>query len=202
MESRSKDIAHKILTRVFHAPIVTRRTSTKGGVIVAVLGVDGSGKSTIISEVSKSLSKKLDVLPLYLGSGDGKASILRQPLIWLARVKKSRSTKSPTVDKASTEDNLKSTHKKSLVSQLYRLLWTISLTYEKQNKLKQAYQARDRGIIVICDRYPQSQILGFNDGPLLTSEAPSSKVLQTFQRWNLNLIKTWQKPCLPISSSN
>ena len=39
----------------------------------------------MIAEISKSLSKKLDVLPMYLGSGDGKASILRQPLIWIAR---------------------------------------------------------------------------------------------------------------------
>ena len=31
---------------------------------------------------------------------------------------------------------------------------------------------------------PQSQILGFNDGPLLTnSENKTSKILQTFQRW-------------------
>lgn len=181
----SKDIAHKILTRVFHAPIVTRRTSVKGGTIVAVLGADGSGKSTVISEISQSLSKKLDVLPMYLGSGDGKASMLRQPLIWMAQgAKAKRSAKSSDVDDSSTPENLKSTKKKSLISRLHKLLWAIILTYEKQNKLKQAHLAKERGMIVICDRYPQSQILGFNDGPLLISgKDKTPKLLQTFQQW-------------------
>ena len=179
----SKDIAHKILTRVFHAPIVTRRTPVKGGVIVAVLGADGSGKSTVISEIAKSLSKKMDVLPIYLGSGDGKASILRQPMIWMAKAAKATRSSSSVSD-SSTKDNLKSTQKKSIISRLNKLLWAISLTYEKQHKLKQAYLAKERGMIVICDRYPQSQILGFNDGPLLiNSQGNSAKVLQDLQKW-------------------
>lgn len=180
-----KDITHKILTRIFHAPIVTRRTPVKGGTIIAVLGADGSGKSTVISEIANSLSKKLDVLPVYLGSGDGKASMLRQPLIWMAKkAKAKRSTK--TFDSNIKQDR-KSTTKKSLVSRLHKLLWAITLTYEKQNKLKQAYLAKERGMIVICDRYPQSQILGFNDGPLLTSnKSNSAKLLRNLQQWEFD----------------
>ncbi len=122
---------------------------------------------------------------MYLGSGDGKASILRQPLIWIARkAKTTPSAKLSNKDEARIKDNPKPTKKKSLISRLHKLLWAITLTYEKQNKLKQAYLAKERGMIVICDRYPQSQILGFNDGPLLTnSENKTSKILQTFQRW-------------------
>ena len=181
----SKGIAHKILTRVFDAAIVTRRTPVKGGKIVAVLGADGSGKSTIISEIAHSLSQKLDVLPLYLGSGDGKASTLRQPLIWMAKVAKAgRSDKSSTFSDSNTRDCQKSTQKKSLASRLNKLLWAITLTYEKQNKLKQAHSAKERGMIVICDRYPQSQILGFNDGPLLTNgKDKTPKLFQTLQQW-------------------
>ena len=181
----SKDLAHKILTRAFHAHIVTRRTPAKGGTVVAVLGADGSGKSTVISEVADSLSKKLDVLPVYLGSGDGKASIWRQPLIWMAKTAKAaRSYNFANAAKSNTQAGFKSTQKKSIISRLNKLLWAITLTYEKQNKLKQAYLAKERGMIVICDRYPQSQILGFNDGPLLmSSKDNSAQLLQYLQQW-------------------
>ena len=180
-----KDISHKILTRIFHAPVVTRRTPVKGGAIVAVLGADGSGKSTVISEIANSLSKKLDVLPVYLGSGDGKASTLRQPLILMARgAKAARSIKSSNTSGSQDGHKVKSTKKRSLLSRLNKLLWAITLTYEKQNKLKQAYLAKERGMIVICDRYPQSQIMGFNDGPLLAnSKGNSSKLLHDLQQW-------------------
>ncbi|MGF1540308.1 MAG: hypothetical protein ACFCU5_07625 [Pleurocapsa sp.] len=175
----SKDLIHKILTRIFHLAIVTRRTPVKGGVIVAILGADGSGKSTVISEITKSFAQKLDVLPIYLGSGDGKASIIRQPLIWMAKA--SRAAKA---SQSKCDNNLQSTSKQSILSRLHKFLWAISLTYEKQNKLKQACAAKERGMIVICDRYPQSQILGFNDGPLLVNGQESTlKLLQKIEQW-------------------
>jgi thymidylate kinase len=34
--------------------------------------------------------------------------------------------------------------------------------------MRAAVRARNRGMIVICDRYPQVQTMGFNDGPLLS----------------------------------
>jgi hypothetical protein len=26
-------------------------------------------------------------------------------------------------------------------------------------------QAKEKGMLVICDRYPQNQVIGYNDGP-------------------------------------
>jgi thymidylate kinase len=49
----------------------------------------------------------------------------------------------------------------------FRPLWALTLSYEKRRKLRRASQARNRGIIVVSDRYPQNQVMGFNDGPLL-----------------------------------
>jgi thymidylate kinase len=34
--------------------------------------------------------------------------------------------------------------------------------------MRACIRARNRGMIVVCDRYPQAQVPGFNDGPLLT----------------------------------
>jgi thymidylate kinase len=54
---------------------------------------------------------------------------------------------------------------------LYSLLltvWALAVAVDKRNKLTAARRATNRGLIVLADRYPQNQILGFNDGPLLT----------------------------------
>jgi hypothetical protein len=47
------------------------------------------------------------------------------------------------------------------------VIWALALSHEKRGKLRRAVRARNRGMIVVCDRLPQNQVMGFNDGPLL-----------------------------------
>ncbi len=54
-----------------------QRTALGDGLIVAILGADGSGKSTVAAEVTRELSRKVAVMRLYLGSGNGSSSLLR-----------------------------------------------------------------------------------------------------------------------------
>ena len=49
----------------------------------------------------------------------------------------------------------------------FHLAWALALAWEKRTKLKRAWQARRKGILVVCDRFPQADIKGYNDGPLL-----------------------------------
>ena len=39
---------------------------------------------------------------------------------------------------------------------------------ERRGKLIAAHRGASRGLVVVTDRYPQNEIDGFNDGPLLT----------------------------------
>jgi len=78
----------KALATVFDS--VTRRplkwvrpgvpTTSRSGAIICILGADGSGKSTLTSELDRWLTGQLGVLRIYMGSGDGPSSILRLPL--------------------------------------------------------------------------------------------------------------------------
>jgi thymidylate kinase len=43
----------------------------------------------------------------------------------------------------------------------------VAVAADKRKKLIAARRGANRGLIVLADRYPQNQILGFNDGPLL-----------------------------------
>ncbi len=54
---------------------------------------------------------------------------------------------------------------------LYSLLMTVWATVvarEKRSKLLAARRGAQRGLVIVTDRYPQDEIVGFNDGPLLT----------------------------------
>ena len=143
-----------------------RRVIPGGGILVAFMGADGSGKSTVVEAVSDRLARKVDVLRLYMGSGDGPVSLLRSPLRPLARaVRHARRSG----DGGGTGSP--STRHDSAPIFAGRVLWALTLSREKRQRLETAWRARNRGLIVVTDRYPQAQIPGFNDGPLLLARA-------------------------------
>ena len=146
--------------RVLHLPVPLRRTHPAGGRIIALLGPDGSGKSTVAREVRAWLGWKVDVYPVYFGSGDGPASLLRWPLKAALALRGPRARSGP----AQAGSN---GHARPRIS-LARALWAVLLAAEKRSKMRACIRARNRGMIVVCDRYPQAQVPGFNDGPLLT----------------------------------
>ena len=79
--------------------------------------------------------------------------------------------------------------------------WALSLALEKKAKLKRIHRARSRGMIVLCDRYPQIHVPGFNDGPLLEAwfESPS-RLRRSLARWEHGIYEraTMQHPDLII----
>lgn len=163
----------QLLNRKFGTLIVRRRTPATGGLIVALLGVDGSGKSTQVKQLLKWLSWKLDVGYVYFGSGDGPVSLLRRPLTFFARRRES----SKAMDHAVSGQDLASRRRsmmRNLLHRIFRAIWAIVLVMEKRSRLVKAIRARNKGMIVVCDRYPQNQFAGFNDGPLLTDWLESS----------------------------
>jgi thymidylate kinase len=151
-------------------PRTFRRRSPIGGVVIAFVGCDGAGKSTVLAEISRWLGWKLDVYSIYFGSGDGPASALRQPLKWARALQKRMRPARPPEQRS-----------RVLVPRRLsfpRALWALVLAREKAGRLRAAERARQRGLAVVCDRFPQSQVLGFNDGPLLTPWLESQSALR------------------------
>lgn len=161
-------------------PWPVRRARPAGGLIIAFVGVDGSGKSTLVKETGKWLKWKLDVYPIYFGSGDGKSSWLMYPL---RKVFKHLKKSGMNTRLKNPCPQHKAVSKKWLVA---RTLWAITLGLDKKRKFKRLWLARCRGMLVICDRYPQQQICGINDGPLLAewilSKNPVKKAAANWEK--------------------
>ena len=157
--------------RMLSARRPQRRSVPTGGLLIAFLGADGSAKSTIAHDIATVLAGKLDVLLLYFGSGSGPSSWLRWPLNAL-RAGAARLGLLPTGQGLpggpdGRGNGGRQERRRGPLLTVALIVWALVLAREKRRKLLDAWKARDAGVIVLSDRYPQSQISGFNDGPLL-----------------------------------
>src|SRR5205807_10291643 len=116
-----------------------------------------------------------DVLSIYFGSGDGPVSPIRWPLQlasrwWGRRKAEARARSAPGTPPT--------------WMRIARALWALVLRAEKAQRLRRAWRAHERGLIVICDRFPQNQVMGCMHGPLLSEWQESrSRMVRALARW-------------------
>lgn len=183
-EARSRGLQRvKRVSRNLPPAIPIRRVRPERGLLIAFIGSDGSGKSTACASTSKWLGKKLDVVSLYLGSGQGPSSLARRALTWLRgfrkRAPKLKVGVSPSMVGPGSVDN-----NSRFSPTVYRVIWALLLACERRRKLRRAWTARSRGIVVVTDRFPQAQVFGFNDGPLLVQfRNHKSRILRWAATW-------------------
>jgi thymidylate kinase len=167
------------LAKVFQgAPPRSTRTLPQGGVTIAVLGADGAGKSTLVGELTRWLSREVAVATTYGGSGVGSASLPRLLMQRLARVRRvvrggaSGGPGAPRTERAAPVSAQPLT--------TARGVWVLSLARERVRRALDARRARSHGMVVLSDRIPQSQFPGMNDGPRLATWLDSPSRLR---RW-------------------
>ena len=154
-------------SRRFGRREIVRFSNPRGGVIIAFLGADGSGKSTITSAIASWLSWRVEVVPLYFGFGDGPVSALRRPLQSLKALYAQQAVASKARSQGGNPTEALPSWR-GVPKTIWRILWSWSIRREKEARLREAQQARNLGLVAICDRYPQAQIMALGDGPLLS----------------------------------
>jgi len=163
------------------------RTVPRGGLIVALVGPDGSGKSTLARTVAAWLCWKLDARIIYFGSGDGPSSLARLPMKAAQRILISFGFhRRRGIDASSFGPDAEGDPRRpaSALERVARSVWALALTREKRRTLRRAWRSRNRGMVIVCDRYPQNQVMGFNDGPLLHRWSDHrSRLLRALARW-------------------
>ncbi len=148
------------------------------GLFVVLIGSDGSGKSSLCRDLPIALADLAPVDAAYFGSGDGPSSPLRWPLVQLRKLLGASGGIAPAPDqRGSASSRLRGPKGWA------RAMWAITLSIEKAGKLRRARDARDTGHIVIADRYPQAQVPGINDGPLLHPWRSAGPIRRRLAMW-------------------
>jgi thymidylate kinase len=156
-------VAGGVNARYLRLPRGWSRQAPGGGLVIALLGVDGSGKSTALAATRRWLGSEVDTMPIYFGTGDGRPSLILLPFKLMVPLFTLLGVSKP---KGSSHGNV-SDRAPGLIYSVLLTIWSTVLAVEKRKKLLQARRAADRGLVVIADRFPQDQLAAFNDGPLL-----------------------------------
>jgi thymidylate kinase len=133
-------------TRILNKLFFHRKKIVNGGVI-AVVGLDGSGKSSAVEMLSKWLSKEFTIKIFHFGRPP--ATLLTYPIrimLWVRRVVFLKNASGSLVDS--------SNNKLSLISKIRYL----ALAFERVVLMRNAHRFSLNGGIAILDRYPSNNI--------------------------------------------
>ncbi|WP_299701296.1 hypothetical protein [uncultured Pontibacter sp.] len=138
----------------FIGPFKLGKTLYGGGKVIALIGSDGSGKSTISNDLLKWLTYKVDTHYFYMGKNphiksNNKLLLSKTDIFFL--------------------NNRVSKILKKLVGNLYYLI----LIQKKLSSIRLARRMSTTGSVILCDRFPQKDVFGINDGPNLQLARPN-----------------------------
>ena len=180
---------------------VLKKISAKGGIAIAFIGVDGSGKSTMSKEISKWLSKKIECQNLYLGTGDGAKDIRIKILKLVQKLGGSVGGKSTKEDNKNEEQ---SREKKKITlfsnptkyASVFIKSKIVDIVASKNyKKLQNMNKYRINGGNCVMDRYPQLEKIGINDGLKIEHyarqiESSVFSKMASRERKNMSIVET------------
>jgi thymidylate kinase len=159
--------------------------------VIAVVGCDGTGKSTLTADLLAYLQTQGQAERLYLGliSGEMGDKIKYLPFVGV-RLERYLAAK------AERAQDMKKKPAGTLTAIIMHILsmWRVS-------KVKRVMRLSEQGILVVVDRYPQAEITGFRyDGPGMKASDQDNWLLRYIASRELKLYQ-WMaqhKPALII----
>jgi len=168
-----------------------------GGAVIAFVGPDATGKSTLLSECASWLGKVFAVQILHAGKPP--SSFLTAPVdtaLPLVRKLLPRLRTSHIERHALSSNPTQSQDKvKGLPSLIYALR-AVTLAWDRRQLLVRARRAAASGEIVLCDRYP-SEILGVMDSRRLRENPISHGIPGAVYNWLARLEEQLYKQIPP-----
>lgn len=178
------DLKNKFMSRKLGIYKITKKVNSAGGKIIAFIGVDGCGKSTLSEEVRSWLDYKIEVKRFYMGEGDGKVNLfatLVKKVYSLLYAKKQRNRISVKTNSGNNNKKVKFLEQPiEYLKKYIHALMIYSVVKSNYRKIRKMNQYRMNGGFSILDRYPQLQHEGMNDGLKLNRYATvlDSKFIQ------------------------
>jgi len=180
-------VAARLLQRILPGSIPPKRRSANGGLVVALVGPDGVGKSTQVDRLAQVFRWKFGCMKAYAGTGDGRGWRLRKLLGKLLAPRRQGI-------KATIERNGASRSPKwaSDVFAAGLACWGLLIALERYAMVKRAHRSATRGLIVICDRWPQALQPGYLDGPTIPPDPDRHPLLAPVARLEQKLYRKMQ----------
>jgi thymidylate kinase len=149
-----------------------------GGAVIAIVGGDATGKSTLVAESGRWLGKTFIVKIIHTGKPP--SSWLTAPAnAVLALYRRLTSTRSSgRFKKPALGDSYSSQHEFAGLSSLIYALRAVTLAWDRRQLLRKARRQADAGAIIICDRYP-SRTIGAMDSPRLRDGSLKTGLIAT-----------------------
>ncbi|HET7354726.1 MAG TPA: hypothetical protein VFJ11_11860 [Gaiellaceae bacterium] len=168
--SRSRDLGARMLGRIVAA--TSRRLGRNrksrldsGGAMIAVIGGDGSGKSTALAALQRWLGSELDVDLVHIGKPTWSPATIaiRAALKALGALTSGAARTLPIAPTRAAA---------TAVADLRPLVWLLCTARDRRRTYRAARRRVARGQIVLCDRHPAPSLTGM-EAPLIALRADS-----------------------------
>lgn len=166
--------------------LAPRSASVPMAPLIALVGCDGSGKSTLSHDMLGELAPDHRIALCYLGLGSGALGerIKRWPLIGprLERRVVKRADETRTIGRK--------------IPGLGTALVVYVFSLVRLRRFRRVLALRRRGVTVLTDRYPQIEVPGFYDGPGLSAGRPGNWAVALLARQERRMYD-WMASFLP-----
>ena len=154
-----------------------------GGAIIAIVGADATGKSTLVSETSHWLRRNFVVNTVHAGKPP--STLLTYPINFLLVLhRKIRSKLRPVknAEKDSTSNAILPQAETKSVNSLMYALRAVCLAWDRRALLWKTRRASANGEIIVCDRYP-TNATGMMDSPRLLEDSTQKGIATSIYNW-------------------
>lgn len=160
---------------------IKRKKLFDPGFVIAVCGLDGSGKSTLVKELKLSFSKDFSVKVLHLGRPSSNLLTFLPNFF----VKGFSTAKRLRVKEIKTKKS-----ERSSLSILHAMR-AFLLAYDRKIETSKAHNLSRKGYLVICDRYP-GLTMGKMDSPRIPFDKTRNRLYQFLYRKENHFYSTMQ----------
>jgi thymidylate kinase len=134
-----------------------RNHLASGGALIAIVGGDGAGKSTVVDSLSRWLSSEhIDVRTMHMGKPRwSPLTAVVKSLLKMVAATKRTSTSSA---KALRSSLVGADEGRMTLRNRARLAWEVLTARDRYRTYRSARRLASNGAIVLCDRYPLPQV--------------------------------------------
>jgi len=137
--------------------------------LIAIVGADGSGKSTLAADLLAALraeGRRVELCYLGLGTGDLGNRIKSWPLI------------GPLLERKLVSKADQARDREAKIPGLATALVIYRLSLVRRKRFRRVLALRRRGVTVLTDRYPQTEIPALFEGPGLSAARAGSAAIR------------------------